>query len=129
MASIAVRSDFVESGLQDRIGARPLRRADIELQRAEAGADYAYVIERIDINLLRLVDVLVHINIDVGNRSQPRQPGIIAATNSGHCLAVELAACGEIVNHEVRHGHSPWVGWGDRRHHPRCLISRSSGRG
>lgn len=107
MASIAERSGFVDSGLQDRIGVRPLRRADIELQRAEAGADDAYIVERIDIDFLQLADVLVHVDIDVGNRPQPRQPGVIAATNSGHCLAVEFAASGEIVNHEVGHGHSP----------------------
>src|SRR6478672_1098861 len=74
--------------LDDYIGDRPLLWADIQMKR-EAGTDHADIVEGVDFDVLHLNDVLVHANIDVGERTT--QPGLSAA-NGRHRRAVELPA-------------------------------------
>lgn len=78
----------------------PQRRADIQIQWHEAGADHADVVERGNIDGLNLAEVLVHRDVDIGDAAKAGyggQPGNAAAGAAGHrrhCAAVELAGAG-----------------------------------
>lgn len=81
------------------IGA-PQRRADIQIQRHEAGADHANVVESGNIDGLNLAEVLVHRDVDIGDaakaghRGQAGHAAAGAAGHRRHCAAVELAGAG-----------------------------------
>lgn len=78
----------------------PQRRADIQMQRHEAGADHADVVESGNIDGLNLAEILVHRDVDIGdaakagNRGQAGHAAAGAAGHRGHCPAVELAGAG-----------------------------------
>jgi hypothetical protein len=76
--------------LDHYIGDRPLLWADIQVKR-EVSTDDADIIE--DVDLLHLNDVLVHGNIDIGERTAFAEPEISTA-NGGHRPAIEVPALG-----------------------------------
>src|SRR5262245_48264330 len=84
--------------------AAPLRRIDVDIDVTEALADHA-VVERGDIDLLQLRNVLVDVDVDVGQRTgganaaQPR----VAAADGGKRAAVEVLAERKVANDDGRH--------------------------
>jgi hypothetical protein len=67
-----VASDFGD-------GLSELTRINVEAERSETGANDTYIIQRIDFDILKLVNVLVDTDVDIGHRTESAQPGISAA--------------------------------------------------